>query len=85
MSIHAVGRALDVMTPVPPLVYGSSQGEQLANWAVRNAEPLGIQLVIWNRASWQGSLAPGERFAPYTRGTNVTTEHRDHVHIEVTS
>ena len=81
MNIHAVGRALDVMTPLP---YGSTQGEQLANWAVANAVPLGIQLVIWNRRIWQGS-AGSTRFAPYVHGTNPTTEHRDHVHIEVLS
>lgn len=85
LSIHGAGRALDVMTPVPPLVYGSPQGEQLANWCVVNAAALGIQLVIWNRMSWQGSLRPDSRFAAYTRGTTTTSEHRDHVHIEVTS
>lgn len=82
MSLHDVGRALDVMTPLP---YGSPEGEQLANWCVANATALGVQLVIWNRMSWQGSLPPSERFAAYTRGTNVTTEHRDHVHVEVTT
>jgi len=85
LSIHAVGRALDVMTPVPPQVYGGPQGEQLANWAVANASALGIQLVIWNRMSWQGNLRPADRFAAYTAGRDVTTEHRNHVHVEVNS
>jgi hypothetical protein len=84
LSIHAAGRALDVMTPVPPQVYGGTQGEQLANWLVANATALGVQLVIWNRRSWQGSLAPASRFAAYN-GRTVSTEHRNHVHVEVNS
>jgi len=93
MDIHAEGRALDIMLTVPPQVYGDRAGEQLANWLVTNAQALGVQLVIWNRRRWQGSMAPATRgsmapatrFAPYTIGRNVTTEHRNHVHAEVIS
>lgn len=72
LSIHAVGRALDVMVPT----LGGDEGEALANWLVANAGPLGVQLVIWNGAVWQGSLG---RQTIYT-GSNP---HTDHVHVEV--
>jgi hypothetical protein len=77
MSLHAVGRALDAMTPS----LGAPEGEQLANWIVSNAGPLGVQLVIWNRMVWQGTLPSRSRFRAYT-GPNP---HRDHVHVEVTN
>lgn len=73
LSIHAVGRALDVMTPS----LQAAEGEQLANWLVENAAALGIQLVIWDGYVWQGSLR--SPWQPYT-GSN---QHVDHVHVEV--
>lgn len=73
MSIHAVGRALDVFTR-------DGGGDDLANWLVENAKLLGIQLVIWDHSVWQSNLAPGARLQPYT-GPNA---HTDHVHVEVT-
>ena len=76
LSIHAVGRALDVMVPV----LGGVEGEQLANWLIANAEALGIQLVIWNRSVWQPSLPARSRFSGYTG----PSPHTDHVHVEVT-
>jgi hypothetical protein len=76
MSIHAIGRALDVMVPH----VGGVEGETLANWLVSNASALGLQLVIWKRRVWQGSLRdPSRRWAPYTG----TSPHTDHVHVEV--
>lgn len=76
VSIHGLGRALDVMVPEP----SGSDGAALANWAVVNSPSFGIQLVIWDHLVWQGSLPVASRFAPY-RGRNP---HVDHVHIEVT-
>ena len=72
LSIHAVGRALDVMVPT----LGAPEGDALANWLVANAKILGVQLVIWNGTVWQGSLG---RQDVYT-GPN---SHADHVHVEV--
>lgn len=76
MSIHAVGRALDVMVPH----VGGNEGESLANWLVENAALLGLQLVIWRHSVWQGSQPRARRFDQYT-GSNP---HVDHVHVEVT-
>jgi len=76
MSIHAVGRALDIMTPT----LEAPEGEGLANWLVEHAKELGIQLVIWNRKVWQGSVPVAHRFQNYTG----RKPHIDHVHAEVT-
>jgi hypothetical protein len=81
MSLHSIGRALDVMMPG---LHGGSDGEALANWLVEHAEDLGVQFVIWNHSRWQGSYpvngrGQAARFAPYT-GPNP---HVDHVHVEV--
>jgi hypothetical protein len=73
MSIHAVGRSLDIMTSDP------DTGNAVANWLVANAVALHIQLVIWDHMVWQGSLPVASRWTAYT-GPNP---HTDHVHAEV--
>lgn len=78
VSIHGLGRALDVMMPAGQI--GGPNGLAVANWAVLNAKALGIQLVIWDRMIWQPSLPRAQRFQPY-EGSNP---HTDHVHLEVT-
>jgi len=77
LSMHATGRAADVMVPVP----SGPEGKALADWLVENAAPLGVQLVIWDRSVWQGSLPVRSRFSAYT-GANP---HTDHVHVELTT
>jgi hypothetical protein len=73
LSIHAVGRALDVTA-------SGSAGDEIANHLVNNAETLGIQLIIWNHTIWKiGENGPSSR--QYT-GPNP---HTDHVHAEVTT
>lgn len=74
LSIHAAGRALDVMVPH----LGGEEGEELANWLVENARALGVQLVIWNGAVWQGTLNE-----PRQRAYSGANPHVDHVHVEV--
>lgn len=73
MTLHAVGRAIDAF-PTSMAV-----GNELANWLVENAEVYDIQLIIWNRVSWQRSKSLSTRFAPYT-GSNP---HTNHAHVEV--
>jgi hypothetical protein len=71
LSIHAVGRALDLMT-------SGATGDAIANHLVTNAETLGIQLVIWNRTVW--TVRPtGATSRAYTG----SSPHTDHVHAEV--
>ena len=75
MSIHAVGRALDVM------VGSNALGAEIADWAVKNAVAQRIQLIIWDGKVWQANSPASRRLTTYT-GSNP---HTDHVHIEVTS
>src|SRR5262249_15410571 len=63
MSLHSVGRALDVMIPgrleqlrdaadrTQPV--GPDLGDRIANWLIEHAPGLGIQLVIWRGSAWQ--------------------------------
>jgi len=73
LSVHGTGRALDIFA-------SSSVGDQVANHLVKNAQALGIQLVIWNRTIWQ-VRSSGATSKAYT-GPNP---HTDHVHAEVTA
>jgi hypothetical protein len=74
LSIHAVGRALDVMVG-----QGSEKGNEIANYFVENATTLGIDLIIWNHTLWKVTPT-GATSRAYT-GPNP---HTDHVHAEVT-
>lgn len=88
MSVHGVGRALDVMvvgldrarpghrTALSPESY--ALGTAIANWLVQNCDQLGVQLVIWDHKFFQPSYLP-RRLRTYT-GPNP---HTDHVHVEV--
>jgi MYXO-CTERM domain-containing protein len=72
LSIHAIGRALDVMT-------SGATGDKIANHLVANAKALGVQMIIWNRTIWRVN-ASGASSKAYG-GPNP---HTDHVHVEVT-
>ena len=71
LSIHAVGRALDIMT-------SGATGDEIANHLVQNAETLGVQLIIWNRTLWK--IGPNGASSRAYTGPNP---HTDHVHAEV--
>jgi hypothetical protein len=70
LSVHAVGRAIDVMT---------RKGDPIANYLITNSAVLGVQMVIWNRTVWRITRT-GPRSKAYT-GPNP---HTDHVHVELT-
>lgn len=74
LSIHAVGRALDVMVG-----QGSSKGDEVANYFVQNATTLGVDLIIWNHTLWK--VTPN---GPSSRQYTGPNPHTDHVHAEVT-
>jgi len=73
LSIHGVGRALDITA-------SDSLGDEIANYLVQNATTLGIQLIIWNHTLWKVTPS-GATSREYT-GPNP---HTDHVHAEVNS
>jgi flagellar protein FlgJ len=70
-SLHAVGRALDIMVPV-----GDPVGWEIALRVIRHADALGVAEVIHDRKRWTAEKGT----QPY-RGSNP---HRDHVHIGMT-
>lgn len=70
-SLHAVGRAGDVMVP------STGVGDMIAAAVVAHATPLGVCEVIWNRRRWTEPTG----WQPY-HGVNP---HTDHVHIGITA
>lgn len=75
VSIHGVGRALDIMidSTTPE---GKETGDKIRNLLINNAENIGIQLVIWDRHTWSVNH---QGWRPYT-GPNP---HIDHLHVEI--
>lgn len=68
-SDHYLGLAIDVMINSP------EQGQQVATYAVQNAQALSITYVIWNKAIWDSRNHRGwERYSG-------SSPHTDHVHI----
>lgn len=78
-SVHGTGRALDIFVPLTGGKADNTKGDEVANWLVRNAAAIGVQYIIWDRASWQGSLS-GNKLQGYT-GPHP---HHDHLHVELT-
>ena len=73
MQGHPLGLALDVMVGK-----GNAKGDQVAAWAMENAQQLGLRYVIWkqrinrlNGKGWEGMK---------DRGSD-TDNHLDHVHL----
>ena len=69
LSVHAVGRALDVMVR-------GDRGDRLADALVRDAASLGVQLVIWRRRIWRSGSGG-------LRAYGGPNPHTDHIHVEV--
>lgn len=79
MSIHAVGRALDIMLPLSNSSADNDLGDPIGNWLIENAEAIGIQYIIWDEWTWMASRTPGQKGKLYT-GPNP---HHDHLHVEL--
>lgn len=79
MSVHATGRALDIMIPTIGGGANNEVGDAIGNWLVRHAEEIGIQYIIWDRTQWNASKAAGSKSRRYG-GSHA---HRDHLHVEL--
>lgn len=79
MSIHAVGRALDIMLPTSNGAADNDLGDPIGNWLIENAETIGIQYIIWDQWTWMAARTPGAKGRLYT-GPNP---HIDHLHVEI--
>ncbi|GAA3085307.1 coiled-coil domain-containing protein [Streptosporangium carneum] len=78
---HPLGRACDFMMSTGGTVPSAENvrlGDELAAWALKNKERLGVKYVIWRQRINTGS---GWR-AMSDRGS-VTANHFDHVHISM--
>lgn len=78
MSVHATGRALDIMIPTIDGSADNSAGDLIGNWLIENAEFIGIQYIIWDRWQWNAS-----REAPKDREYTGEHPHHDHLHVEL--
>lgn len=76
-SDHPLGLALDFM------VGGMrSKGDSIADYAISNADRLGITYILWQQRIWH---ADGRGWEPMEDRGSVTANHRDHVHISFTA
>ncbi len=76
LSVHATGRAMDLMVPMTGGDADNTRGDEVANWLVENAAYIGVQRVIWDRAYWNGERGFGLLSA-------ASLPHTDHLHVEL--
>ncbi|MEZ4410033.1 MAG: MYXO-CTERM sorting domain-containing protein [Polyangiales bacterium] len=76
LSVHATGRAIDLMVPMTGGDADNTLGDQVANWLVENASFIGVQRVIWDRAFWNGERGFGLL-------SSASLPHTDHLHVEL--
>ena len=74
---HPNGLAIDVMIPNYDTDQGIELGNQIAGYALANAERWGVLHVIWRQALYPGIGEPSWT-ADYG---SVTLNHYDHIHI----
>jgi hypothetical protein len=76
LSVHSLGRAIDLMVPMDRGDADNTLGDQVANWLVENAEHIGIQRVVWDRSYWNGERGFGAL-------ASNSLPHTDHLHVEL--
>lgn len=85
-SVHAAGRALDLMIPMSrPSVCGANNtvGDEVAAWLVNNTEYVGVTYMIWDNTQYSAGRR-SNKIRAY-RGGNCTQDHADHIHVEISS
>jgi len=79
MSVHATGRALDIMLHTLDGEADNTLGDPIGNWLIVNAEAIGIQFIIWDLYTWGAHRNPGDKGRDY----GGQHPHHDHLHIEL--
>lgn len=79
LSVHSIGRALDLMIATTGGDADNTAGDAVANWLVEHAQEIGVQIVIWDRSSWRAERPAGTKLQPYTG----PIPHIDHIHMEL--
>lgn len=87
LSVHSVGRAIDLMITRIGGDADNTAGDPVANWLIENAEYIGIQRVIWDGWYWNGSRR-GNHFSQISdevnsSGAYVVDHHTNHIHVEL--
>lgn len=75
---HSSGQAIDVMIPNWSTPSGKAYGDQIAQWALSNADALGTEWVLWQQTEFH----PDGRVRKMGNRGNPTANHFDHVHIK---
>ncbi len=78
---HPLGRACDFMMSTGgsmPAAQNVSLGDEIAAWALKNKERLGVKYVIWRQR-----INTGSGWRPMSDRGGVTANHYDHVHISM--
>jgi len=89
LSVHAIGRAIDIGLPTIDGDADNTRGDEIANWLIANAEHIGVQRVIWDGMYWTGSRRNDHfRAMCDTRaecgGDRTPPDHHvNHIHLEV--
>jgi hypothetical protein len=79
LSVHSIGRAIDLMIPRINGDADNTAGDEVANWLIVNAESIGVQYIAWDRMAWSAHKSPGSKFNPF----NGPIPHTDHIHVEL--
>ena len=79
LSVHSIGRAIDLSIPEIDNDADNTAGDEVANWLIMNAQRIGIQLVTWDRGSWKASRPAGQKMVLY----GGPIPHTDHIHMEL--
>lgn len=86
LSVHSVGRAVDLMiTPIGGDA-DNTAGDPVANWLIENAEYIGVQRVIWDGKYWNGGRID-RHFSDIPddicNGHYCIDHHVNHIHVEL--
>ncbi|MCB9597843.1 MAG: extensin family protein [Sandaracinaceae bacterium] len=81
MSVHATGRALDIMLPLDGGEADNDLGDPIGAYLIEHAEEIGIQYIIWDRWTWSASRTPGAKGRAY----GGAHPHHDHLHVELST
>ena len=79
MSVHATGRAIDVMIPTTGGSADNTAGDAIGNYLIEHAEEIGVQYIIWDQWSWNASRSAGSK----SRSYGGSHPHDDHLHVEL--
>lgn len=79
LSVHSLGRAIDFMIPEIGGDADNTKGDPIAAWLIENAQSIGVQYIVWDRARWGANRPAGQRYGDYTGSLS----HTDHMHVEL--